>query len=96
MALVEGIETKTVKFDIDKTQALKALAQELNVYEYFKNQTNGYYKVEDEKIYYFYDISYHGSPYYEKTLCNDNKTAARNYELISELCKLNNIRLEWY
>lgn len=36
MAIVKGFETQTVSIEIDKKQALTALAQELGVYKFLK------------------------------------------------------------
>lgn len=96
MALVNGIERKTVSFDIDKKQALAALAQELKIYKYFRICHGQYYKVKDNKIYSYEDVSYHGSPSYEERLDSDNELLVSNYELICKLSKINDIDLKWY
>lgn len=96
MAIVQGTETRKFDVVIDKNEALRALAEELCVYHYFRNNYGQYYKIKDNKIYSYDDVSYHGSPSYEETLNSDNVLTVNNYRLIKELAEINNINLSWY
>jgi hypothetical protein len=96
MATVQGVETRKFDVEIDAKQALIALAQELCVYHYFRNNYGQYYKIKDNKIYSYDDVSYHGSPSYEETLDSDNEATVNNYRLINEIAKTNNFELSWY
>lgn len=96
MAIVQGVETRKFDVEINKNEALRALAAELGVYGYFTSSGSHYYDVKDNKIYSYYDTSYHGSPDYEETLACDDKIKVRNYLLIEELANLNEINLSHY
>jgi hypothetical protein len=96
MAIVQGIETRKFDVEIDKEDALNALAKELHMYNFFRMSHGQYYKVEENKLYSFEDVSYHGSPCYEKTLIAEDTKTIRNYELIKELADLNDINILHY
>lgn len=94
MATVKAKETREFNVEINEKQALVALAQELEVYHYFKSTYGQYYKIKENKIYRYEDVSYHGSSCYEEYLDCDNEIVARNYELIDELATLNGLILK--
>ena len=96
MATVQGIETRKFNVDIDKKEALRALAEELGVYVYFKSYNGQYYNVKDGKIFSYCDTSYHGSPDYEESLACEDEAKVKNYQLINELANLNDIYLRHY
>jgi hypothetical protein len=93
MATVTEIETRKFDIEINENDALRALAEELKVYEYFARNYGQYYEVEGDKIYSYCDVSYHGSSDYEKSIACSNPMTTKNYQLIEELARMNNINL---
>jgi hypothetical protein len=93
MAKIEGIEKREVIIEVTKEAAFEALSRELGVYSYLKSYRDDYYAIKNNSLVYFTDVSYHGSPHYEEKVVTYDPVVIKNFQILKELAKINEIYL---
>ena len=82
-----------------KTKVLKKEVIEVEIVPFdflmdlFKEEFMGYdlyddFKIEDDKLYVYIDVSYHGSPILEPKLISDDKNKIEKFKHLKELINL--------
>ena len=78
------VTAQTVPVNVDVTLSMEdviaALKAECGVRS--NNNDDSYYVVENHILYKFTDVSYHGSPRYEKSMISDDENVVDMYEAI--------------
>lgn len=80
--------TAKITILVSREELFEALFKELGVSEMLKNNSEGYYKIEDGVLCYYKNVATHGSPKFKCVKRITDERTVKLYSIMKELRKL--------